>query len=88
MSGPASVGRWVGRSVGLVVMLLVVASVWRWTLAPEVESIALADARTQQQQQTQTQFEKAARTMCGGNVAWTDASRGMAQCGKTKKVTP
>lgn len=84
--GVASIGRWVGRAVGVAAMLLFVGSAWRWTQSPDGESIALADARTQQQ--TQTRFERAARQMCGGHVAWLDAERGMVQCGKNKKVAP
>lgn len=83
--GAASIGLWVGRCIGAAIMLLLVGAVWHWTQTPETESLALADARTQQQ--TQTRFERAARKMCGGNVAWLDTQRAMVQCGK-KKVAP
>lgn len=66
-------------------LLLLVGAVWRWTQTPEIESVALVDARTQAQHQAR--FDKAARQMCGANVAWIDTARGMVRCGKGKKAT-
>lgn len=83
--GAASIGRLVGQALAVLMLILMAAGVWSWTQTAPVESIELADATAQAQRQAR--FDKAARAMCAGRVAWIDTTLGVVQCGHSKKAT-